>query len=411
MISFRYYLDTRKAPRKLDARWPLKLAVTKRGDTALMPVAVYLLREEWDASAQRVTKAHPQRQHLNNYLDRLRMRVEELQRDLILSGLGAPMSATQVRDWIAARTLDTDDGVLLSEYFAKIRDEKTGRTRKLFSDAWTKFVSIEPRLDRMQVAQLDDATVLRIDKELTRRVAMSTRNTYISKLTQVTKRARAEGLLQSDPGRLVHLHYTVPKHRALTVEQLRTLFAIVPRTPIQVKALALFRMSFYLRAINPADILRNGPECIREGRIRYVRAKTGKLYDFPLEPEALELVRQWSCPGHLFAPLKAVEDAERYVGTYVDKALRSMALAAGLPPVTMYWARHTLASLIIDLGYTMEMAAAVLGHSYGPRVTAGYVTVQERAVNAVVRAVYDYVAAPSVAMAATQVADDAGQLA
>ena len=393
MISIRYYLDTRKAPRKIDGRWPLKMALTKRGDTSLLPVSVYLLREEWDAGAQRVTRAHPQRASINNYLDRLRMRVEDLLRDLVLNGTGAPMTAGQVRDWIAARTTEADDGVRLADYYVRIQNEKKGRTRELFQQAWRVLVGIEPRLEAMLVASLDDATILRVDKELRRRVAMTTRNTYISKLTQVTKRARAEGLLASDPGRLIHLHYTTPEHRALSVEQLRTLFAYEPQGVLQEKALALFKLSFYLRAMNTADIARNGRDAIYDGRIRYVRAKTGKLYDFRLEPEAVALLDRWAGDRCLFAPLEDVADLDRYTGNYINKALHAIARRTGLPGgLTLYWARHTLASLIIDVGYTMELAAAVLGHSYGPRVTAGYVTVQERQVDAVVRRVFDYVA-------------------
>lgn len=413
MISFRYYLDTRKAPRKTDGRWPLKMALTKRGDTALLPVSVYLLREEWDAAGQRVTKAHPQRVSINNYLDRLRMRVEDMMRELILTGAGAPMTAGQVRDWVAARTTEADDGIRLADYYAKVMSEKHGRTRELFANAWKRFAAIEPRVETMLLTALDDATVLRIDEKLQSCVALTTRNNYIAKLTQVTKRARAEGLLASDPGRLVHLHYTVPKHRALTVEQLRTLFAYEPRGVLQERALAAFKLSFYLRAVNSVDMARNGPECVKNGRIRYVRAKTGKLYDFRVEPEAAALLERWSGRRCLFGPYDPVTDPSKYTSCYIDKTLHDIARRIGLPEgLTMYWARHTLASLIIDLGYTMEMAAAVLGHSYGPRVTAGYVTVQERAVDAVVRAVYDYVAlTPSMAPAATELADDPRQLA
>lgn len=393
MISFRYYLDTRKSPRKVDSRWPLKMALTKRGDTAMLPVSVYLLREEWDAGGQRVTRSHPRRAQINNYLDRLRMRVEDLLRELVLTGAGAPMTSGQIRDWIAARTTEADDGVRLADYYAKIQEEKKGRTRDLFRQAWRVLVDIDPRLESMLVAALDDATMVRVDKELQRRVAMTTRNTYISKLTQVTKRARAEGLLSSDPGRLIHLHYTTPEHRALTVEQVRKLFAYEPQGVLQEKALALFKLSFYLRAMNTVDIARNGREALYDGRIRYARAKTGKLYDFCVEPEAAALLERWGGERSLFAPLEDVTDLDRYTGNYINKALHAIARRTGLPEgLTLYWARHTLASLIIDVGYTMELAAAVLGHSYGPRVTAGYVTVQERQVDTIVRRVYDYVA-------------------
>lgn len=392
MVSFRYYLDTRKAPRKQDARWPLKMALTKRGDTALLPVGVYLLRDEWDADGQRVTRAHPQRSSLNNYLDRLRMRVEDLLRELVLNGAGAPMTAGQVRDYVAGRTTDADDGILLADYYAKIRDEKHGQTREHFVRAWALFMKLDPRLESLLLAGLDTQRVQALDAALTKRVAMTTRNTYLAKLMQVCKRARAEGLISADPCRDVHLHYVTPKHRALTMEQTRAFFAAQPRGVLEERSLAFFKLSFYLRAMNTADLARNGPECIAGGRIRYVRAKTGKLYDFRVEPEAAALLERWGGKRCLFSPFEGLPDPEAYARTYIDDALRRIAKREGLPPVTMYWARHTLASLIIDLGYTMEQAAAVLGHSYGPRVTAGYVTIQERRVDAVVREVYDAVA-------------------
>ena len=391
MISFRYYLDCRKAPR-FDGTFPLKLQVNKRGQTALMPVAVYLRPEHWDARGQRVVKTAPQARVLNNYLDRLRMRLEELLRELILTGEGAPMSAFQVRDWVAARTVDADNAPTFQEYYKKVMDEKKRATRELFQTAWGVMVDIEPRLATMDLAAIDEATVRKIDAGILQRYAMTTRNTYIAKLTQVTKRAHAEGLIQSNPGRIVHLHYTVPKNRALTLEQLRTLFAYEPEGRVQREALAFFKLSFYLRAMNPVDIARNGPDAIYNGRIRYTRAKTGKDYDFPVEPEAQALLDEWSDAGHLFAPLRGLRDHEDLVGFKYNQALSGIAVKLGLPKISMYWARHTLASLIIETGSTMELAAGVLGHSYGPRVTAGYVTLRERQIEEAVRKVYDLVA-------------------
>lgn len=391
MISFRYYLDTRKAPR-FDGTYPLKLQVNKRGQTALMPVAVYLRPEYWDSRGQRVVKTAPQARVLNNYLDRLRMRLEELLRELILTGVGAPMSAFQVRDWVAARTVDADNAPKLVDYYHAVAKEKGAETRRLFENAWAVMVDIEPRLASMDLAAIDETTVLKVDAGLRGRLAMTTRNTYISKLTQVTKRAHAEGLLQSNPGRVIHLHYTVPKSRALTLDQIRILFRAEPDFPVQREALALFKLSFYLRAMNPVDIARNGPDCIYNGRIRYTRAKTGKDYDFPVEPEAQALLDEWSDADHLFAPFLRAEEYSSLSGSEYNQALQGLAAGLGLPRISMYWARHTLASLLIETGATMEVAAGVLGHSYGPRVTAGYVTLRERQIEEAVRKVYDLVA-------------------
>lgn len=58
----------------------------------------------------------------------------------------------------------------------------------------------------------------------------------------------------------------------------------------------------------------------------------------------------------------------------------------------MYWERHTFATLMIEIGIPIETVAASLGHSYGPKVTMGYVTIREKLVDDAVRKLYDYVA-------------------
>lgn len=390
MISFRYYLDKRKVAK--DGTSALKLQVNKRHQSALMPVAVRLTPEQWDSAGQRVTRQHPQARVLNNYLDRLRMKLEDLLRELILSGDGAPMTAYQVRDWIAERTWERNDDILLADYYAKVQAEKHGGTRELFGHAWNSLCRIEPKLAKIPVSALDEKMVRRIDAALRAKYAMTSRNTIIAKLTQVTKRAHKEGLLQADPGRIIHLHTTIPKSRALTLEQIRTLFAFQPTARIQTEALALFKLSFYLRAMNPVDIARNSPDCIYNGRIRYTRAKTGKDYDFPVEPEAKRLLDEWSDDDRLFAPFGRYGEYERYSSCHVAQALHGIAKKLGLPKdLTLYWARHTLASLMIEAGSTMELTAGALGHSYGPRITAGYVTLQQRQIDEAVRRVYDLV--------------------
>lgn len=102
--------------------------------------------------------------------------------------------------------------------------------------------------------------------------------------------------------------------------------------------------------------------------------------------------------GSLFPPGVRIHQSQRVSGgtgiqtVGADQALQGLAAGLGLPKISMYWARHTLASLLIETGATMEVAAGVLGHSYGPRVTAGYVTLRERQIEEAVRKVYDLVA-------------------
>lgn len=387
----RYYLDARKPSRRPDGKFPLKLAVTKRGDTAMMPVLAYATREEWDADRQRIRGRNiGDVGALNTYLTKIMLRAEEIVRELIVTAEGATMTALQVRDHLAGLILDSGPGISLGDYFDKVAAEKKGATRMGFIRARAAYAKADPRLLERPLSSIRPADVARVDAWLRGHLAMNTRNTYIAKLMQVLKRAHKEGRVAEDAGREVSLQYVIPKSRALSVEQLRQVFAIQPATPLQREALGAFRLSFYLRAINPKDMSMTPPDAIFNGRLAYTRSKTGKDYSVKIEPEAEALLAEWSGPDLIFQPFKGRE-YDNYLQD-LDEALRKMSKAAGLPSVTMYWARHTFSSLMIETGSTMEIVAGALGHSYGPRVTAGYVTLQQRQIDEAVRRVFDYVA-------------------
>ena len=387
----RYYLDTRRPSTRPDGKFSLKLAVTKRGDTALLPVLAYATREEWDPKAQRLKGGRlGDAGRLNTYLARQMLRFEQILRDLVDEGDAATMTARQVRDVIAQRVMEAGPGISLGEYYDKVTKEKHGSTRLGFENARASYERAVPRIMERPLSSVTDKDVQKIDDWLRRNLAPNTRNTYIAKLTQVLKRAHREGLVAADAGRDVKLMHVIPKSRALTVEQLRILLSADPGTDAGREALDFFRLSFYLRAINPEDLFRVGPDDIFNGRLQYTRAKTGRDLSVRVEPEAAEIIARRGDASHLFSPGKWTDKRNRL--QKMDAALRLLAKGNGLPPVTMYWARHTFSSLIIELGYSMELLAGALGHSLGPRITAGYVTLQQRKVDDVARRVYDYVA-------------------
>lgn len=392
MITLRYYLDARRKSGRPDGKHTIKLAVTKRGRTALLPVCAYATREEWDPAAQRLRGRNVGSvAQLNRYLAMMMVKFEDALRDLILSGEAAPLTAYDVRDRLEAAVFESGPGLTLGEYYDKVTEEKHGATKIAFRNARTMFARAVPRIMEKPLASFTDKDVSRIDAYMQAHLAPNTRNTYIAKLTQVTKRAHREGLMSADAGRAVKMKTVIPKSRALTLEQLRVFLAADPATERGREALDLFKLSFYLRAMNAIDIAKAGPDNIYNGRLGYTRSKTGKDYSVKLEPEALEIIARRGDRRHLFAPMAAFATQDRYIQD-VNRCLRSLAKGNGLPPVTMYWARHTFASLLIDSGSTMEITAGALGHSYGPRITAGYVTIQQRQVDDAVRKVYDLVA-------------------
>lgn len=391
LISLRYYLDTRRPSSRPDGKFPLKLAVSRHGSTALLPVLAYATREEWDPKLQQLKGGRwGDAGKLNQYLAKIMMRAEDLVRDMVLSEDVATMTAVQIRDRIAEKVMDAGVGLTLGEYYDKVAAEKKGGTRTQFARARAAFEKGVPRIMDRPLSSITERDVAKIDANLRKHVAHNTRNTYISKLTQVLKRAHREGLVSADAGRDIKLKMVTTRSRDLTLEQLRVLFALEPETELGREALDFFRLSFYLRAINPVDLLKATPDQVFNGRLMYERSKTGKDYSVKVEPEAQAIMDRRSDDWRIWAPGR-FRDPHNYPQDLNDE-LRKMSKAAGLPTVTMYWARHTFATLMVETGTPIETVAAALGHSYGPKVTMGYVSIREKAVDEATRRLYDYVA-------------------
>lgn len=193
--------------------------------------------------------------------------------------------------------------------------------------------------------------------------------------------------------------------RNISVEQLRTLrdCNVEPNKRIFRD---LFMLSFYLCGINPVDLLRLTKDNVRNNRIVYTRAKTHKLYDIPLPPEAKEIMAQYKGKEHLLEVLdyygedylvflkKWNKELKRMgpLGIHVDVIGRKI-LRMGepiLPGITVYSARYTFASVGAELEIPRETIALCLGHSWSD-VTARYISYDIKRIDDAVRKIIDYV--------------------
>jgi integrase/recombinase XerD len=77
---------------------------------------------------------------------------------------------------------------------------------------------------------------------------------------------------------------TVP--RVMTMEEIKSYFSLnLPPTHPSYTYWNIGRLIFMLRGINLRDLILLKPECLKNGRLIYRRAKTGKLYSIQVTPE------------------------------------------------------------------------------------------------------------------------------
>lgn len=177
--------------------------------------------------------------------------------------------------------------------------------------------------------------------------------------------------------------------------------------PFMEKYRDLFMLGFYLIGINLSDLLELPTDCIRHGRIRYRRNKTGRLYDIKVEPEAMAIISKYKGTEHLLNVLDGEQVKEssfrRTLGDYLkrigpvrmEKNSRGALIKKVITPLhkdmVWYTARRSWATIAAGLDIPKETIGKALGHSEWDSTTTDlYIQFDNRKIDEANRKVIDY---------------------
>lgn len=385
MITVRLYLDSRASG---DRPAPVKVSITKRGDTAYISTGVRVLPSQWDKAGQRVI-GHPQAKQFNGFLLRFRLSIEDMVRDMVLSGRAADLPVTDIKNEVSAAYNGRPASLSLNDYFESFLASKSDSTRKTYSGHLRIIKTYDPAAGARPLSSFSQAWVSQLDSWLSSHYSANTRRQVLAVLQTLFKRAQADRFTSADPLKGVRLSYVHTRKRNLTLAHFRALWNAEPKSTREAEALDLFRFSFLAIAMNTVDIAALTPSSIFNGRIEYDRAKTGKQYSVKIVPELQALIDKYSSDNRLFSPFAGYTDYGRLV-VHCDHALANISKRLGLPRVSLYWARHTWASFASELDIPVDIISDALGHSHGARVTMVYIHQDQRKVDEANRRVIDY---------------------
>ena len=196
--------------------------------------------------------------------------------------------------------------------------------------------------------------------------------------------------LQLYPFRRFKIEKERTRKRAVTLQQLRALFAYPCETAAEEWAVDMARLIFYLIGINTVDLFTL--EEYDGEYIHYRRAKTGSLYTVRVEPEAEALLEKYRGREHLLNFRERFRRLDSFKAK-INKTLKAIAAKRpDIPPMTSYTFRHTWATLAARLDIPKETIAAGLGHAQNATVTDVYIDFDRKKVDVANRRVLDYVA-------------------
>lgn len=398
MPNTKLYLDKRSVKKNGEA--PIKISITHNHKAAQLSTGISVKPEQWNADLMKIV-GHPKKAALNSLLQRKKFEADDIIEEYARTHNLRNVTAIKLRDLI----LHHDDEVvtdenLFSPWMERFMDMKSDGTKRIYNETYKKLCVFAD----MKTLTFDDINkdwLLRFDAWLAKTSpSKNARNIHLRNIRAVFNYAIDEELDIRYPFRKINLRREETKKRALTVEQLRDLFAY-PVEDYQVRYLDMFKLIFFLIGINMTDLL-HLKDITADGRIEYHRAKTHRLYSIKVEPEAMEIIEKYRGREWLLNPLDTCKSHITYY-QHFNKALQKIGdvsfegtrhvkvVKPVFPKLTSYWARHSWASIAAELDIPKETIAAALGHSIGNPITSIYIDFNMKKVDEANRRVMDWV--------------------
>ena len=208
-------------------------------------------------------------------------------------------------------------------------------------------------------------------------LSLNTVSFYMRVLRAVYNKAVIKGkAIDIKPFRNVYTGIAKTRKRALTIEALRAMKRLEPKSDAMAFARDMFMFSLYTRGMSFADMAALRHSNIRNGELVYTRKKTGQRIRVKWEKCMQDIVeRHYSrhkekVPGNddLLLPI-AVDPKTGRLRRYksvqwkVNYQLKNIAAILGITNgITMYAARHSWASMAKNMNIPLYVISDSMGH-------------------------------------------------
>lgn len=406
MATTKFYLDTRAV--KGNNYAPLKVVITKHGRASYISLDVKLLPSQWDEKRQRATNIENQNK-INNYIYNRKLQIDNAIMELSSHGELTKMTSTQIKNKVKSY-LDPKaeiQNLFINRYKKFMESRNAERTKEIYKTTLNKILTFDKNAASMSFEDINKDWLISFDNFLKKEgLKKNSRNIHFRNIRAVINDAIDNEITTHYPMRKMNINPEETEKRSLTIGELRLLFDY-PVKKWQQKYLDYFKLTFYLIGINPVDLCNCKKEDVKDGRLIYKRRKTGKLYSIKIEKEAQDIIDKYSGEKLLVNFTERMTSYKTFVSR-ANKALKKIGVINMVynsshskknkfeykplfNSLSIYWARHTWATLAYSIGISDELIAAALGHSHGNRITSIYIDKSIANIDDVNRKVIDYV--------------------
>lgn len=387
MATTKFYLDCRSG----NNPYPLKLTITHARKSVQLSLGVKIAREQWDGN--KVVK-HPKAQMLNTQLAARKAEIDcqllEWEREGKLRGV----TVKTLKVMIEGENTSSNN---FAEFFRRVAHRHSASTAAVYERALKAVLAYDTS------ASFDTITLdwlIKFDTFMAETMpSANTRSIILRSLRAVFNAALDEELTTNYPFRKFKIKQTPTAKRSMTLEDIKELMRYEVEH-YQERYRDLFILMLIMRGINIGDLCLLAENNIVDGRIEYIRQKTGKQYSIKMEPEISELIEKYKGKNYLINVCDDYKDYRDFKSR-MNKGLKRIGVVevgkrgkktikARFPYLSTYWARHTFATIAYnECRIPIDIISDMLGHSNGLSTTNIYIRRDNKAADKAARKVID----------------------
>lgn len=370
---------------------PINMRITVDGRFVEMQTLRRILPANWNQRKERAVGKNPAYSEINMYLDSLKGKIYDIQKEL--SNASLPVNPVLIKD----RLLNKQDDCKM---FFQLFEEHNNQLEKLLGIDYERStlgryktcLSYFREMYRKEYSKTTDFPVKSLSPDMIQRfevflraekhLANNTMIRFMKCVKKIVNQALANGWIASNPFATIHYHNEEVTPTFITQEELESLYhkeITIPRLEV-IRDVYIFccftGLAFVdVKSLKPEHIFKdtNGALWIRKAR-----TKTNVMCNIPLLEIPLSLIKKYSdhpicIAKNVLFPVASNQKTNGY--------LKELADICGIKKrLTTHTARHTFATtLTLGNGVALENVSKMLGHT-NTKMTQHYARVQDASI-------------------------------
>lgn len=354
-----------KHDKKKDGTFPIALRITQNRKTRYIFTGKYLFEKDWDVSASKVKKSHPNSTRLNNFLI---TKLAKANRTLLdLEADDKVISSKNVKKEIT-NPLSKKSFNEVSQEFLKELEDNDKLTRLSSNKPLVNHVIEFANTDSLKFHEIDETFLRKFMTFLKTKKGNSQRSIVNALIVVRTlyNRAIKMGIVDCKyyPFGTGKIRIKLPETEkvGLSIEEVQSLELLENLTPQEEHARNIWFFSFYLAGMRVSDTLHVRWSDIYDGRLHYRMNKNDKLFSLKLPAKIYPILKSYevdkqSKNDFIFPELKntnlknpkAVLAKTKASNKKFNKYLAKIAEKAEIDKkLSMHISRHTFAHIAGD---------------------------------------------------------------